>query len=82
MQLGMPVCASNLLVPLLQAVLHMEQRKQEQEARNAPPANSKGELKFHPVTGAGPGPREEGLGLGPWVRTGLPNVTISSSISR
>ncbi|KAF7480381.1 hypothetical protein GHT09_008386 [Marmota monax] len=45
---------------LQQAVLHMEQRKQEQEARNTPPANPEGELKFHPDTGDVPVPAPAG----------------------
>ncbi|KAG3256461.1 nucleobindin 1 [Ictidomys tridecemlineatus] len=45
---------------LQQAILHMEQRKQEQEARNTPPASPEGELKFHPDTGDVPVPAPAG----------------------
>lgn len=57
----------------------MEQRKQQQQGHKDPATGPEGQLKFHPDTGAGPGPRGQGEswvprllglreeGLGAWI---------------
>ncbi|XP_012498532.1 PREDICTED: nucleobindin-1 isoform X1 [Propithecus coquereli] len=45
---------------LQQAVLHMEQRKQQQQGPNAPASNPEGQLKFHPDTDDAPVPAPAG----------------------
>ena len=57
----LPSCLCDLPHPL-QAVLQMEQRKQQQQSHNNPAPGPEGQLKFHPDTGAGP--------LGPGAREG------------
>lgn len=76
-----PSCPRNL-PHSLQAVLQMEQRKQQQQGQNSPAPGPEGQLQFHPDTGAlgtpgagrvlaaTPGPREE--------EAGMPTATIAS----
>ncbi|XP_045387176.1 nucleobindin-1 isoform X1 [Lemur catta] len=45
---------------LQQAVLHLEQRKQQQQGLNAPASNPEGQLKFHPDTDDAPVPAPAG----------------------
>ncbi|KAB0400469.1 hypothetical protein E2I00_006462, partial [Balaenoptera physalus] len=49
---------------LQQAVLQMEQRKQQQQVHNNPAPGPEGQLKFHPDTGAGPWAQGAGKELG------------------
>lgn len=50
----------------LQAVLQMEQRKQQQQEQNAPPSKPEGQLQFRADAGTGSGPWTLGLKESAW----------------
>lgn len=70
-----PSQGHNLLCARLpQAVLQMEQRKQQQQEQSAPPSRPDGQLRFRPDTGMALyprtlGPKEADQGPGPYVRS-------------
>ena len=65
----------------MQAVLQMEQRKQQQQSQNGPAPGPEGQLKFSQDTGALVGPGAHGAGASPCPRekdTEMSTATISS----